>query len=82
MKHTRLERKVTDMKVKMVCQRDYETKEVELPMNAEELLKIQGRVLDRDTVGYIAGADVKYYDPDGKEIENVFLLNKQLQNRG
>ena len=69
------------MKVKMVCQRDNETKEVELPMNAEELLKVQGRVLDRDTVGYIAGADVKYYDQDGKEIENVFLLNKQLQNR-
>ena len=69
------------MKVKMVCQRDYETKEVELPMNAEELLKIQGRVLDRDTLGYIAGADVKYYDEHGKEIENIFLLNKQLQSR-
>ena len=69
------------MKVKMVCQRDNETKQVELPMNEEELLKIQGRVLDRDTVGYIAGADVKYYDQYGKEIENVFLLNKQLQNR-
>lgn len=30
------------MKVKIVCQRDYETKEVEIPMNEEALLKIQG----------------------------------------
>ena len=67
------------MKVKMVCQRDHETKEVELPMNEEALLEIQGSVLDRDTVGYIAGVDIKYYDEQGNEIENVFLLNKQLQ---
>ncbi|NFP91276.1 hypothetical protein [Clostridium sporogenes] len=68
------------MKVKIVCQRDYETKEVELPMNEESLLKIQGHVLERDRLGYIAGADVKYYDDEGNEIENVFFLNKQLQN--
>ncbi|MCC5423479.1 hypothetical protein [Clostridium botulinum] len=68
------------MKVKIVCQRDYETKEVELPMNEESLLNIQGGVLERDTLGYIAGADVKYYDDQGNEIENVFLLNKQLQS--
>ncbi|ACA43917.1 hypothetical protein FDC22_01995 [Clostridium botulinum] len=68
------------MKVKIVCQRDYETKEVELPMNEGSLLEIQGNVLERDTLGYIAGADVKYYDDEGNEIENVFLLNKQLQN--
>ncbi|HDK7168862.1 TPA: hypothetical protein PTV44_002776 [Clostridium botulinum] len=68
------------MKVKIVCQRDYETKEVELPMNEESLLEIQGNVLERDTLGYIAGEDVKYYDDEGNEIENVFLLNKQLQN--
>ncbi|SHJ05920.1 hypothetical protein SAMN02745163_01208 [Clostridium cavendishii DSM 21758] len=67
------------MKVKIVCDRDYETKEVELPMNEEELLKIQGSVLDRDTLGYIAGIDVKYYDDQGNEIDNVFLLNRQLQ---
>ncbi|MDA3733526.1 hypothetical protein PBV87_18770 [Niameybacter massiliensis] len=66
------------MKVKIVCTRDQETKEVELPMNEEELLKIQGSVLDRDSVGYIAGAEVKYYDTQGKEIENIFLLNRQL----
>ena len=42
------------MKVKIVCQRDYETKEVELPMNEESLLNIQGSVLERDTLGYIA----------------------------
>jgi hypothetical protein len=68
-----------DMKVKIVCERDYETKELELPMNEEALLKIQGSVLDRDTLGYITGADVKYYDGQGNEIENVFLLNKQLK---
>lgn len=67
------------MKVKIVCQRDQETKEVNLPMDEEALLKIQGTVLDRDTVGYIAGADVKYYDEQGKEIENIFLLNRRLQ---
>ena len=55
------------MKVKIVCERDYETKEVELPMDEEELLEIQGSVLDRDTVGYITGAEVKYYDDKGKE---------------
>lgn len=67
------------MKVKIVCQRDQETKEVNLPMDEEALLKIQGTVLDRNTVGYIAGADVKYYDEQGKEIENIFLLNRRLQ---
>lgn len=69
------------MKVKMVCDRDNETKEVDLPMNEEALLEIQGSVLDRNTVGYIAGAGVKYYDENGKEIENIFLLNRQLQSR-
>lgn len=66
------------MKVKIVCTRDQETKKVELPMNEDELLEIQGSVLDRDSVGYIAGAEVKYYDAEGKEIENIFLLNRQL----
>lgn len=67
------------MKVKMVCDRDNETKEVELPMDEDMLLKIQGSVLDRDTLGYITGANVKYYDENRNEIENIFLLNKQLQ---
>ncbi|GAA0070961.1 hypothetical protein UT300003_24850 [Clostridium sardiniense] len=67
------------MKVKIVCERDYETKEVNLPMNEEALLKIQGSVLDRDTEGYIIGAQVKYYDEQGNEIENIFLLNRDLQ---
>ena len=47
---------------------------------AEELLKMQGQVLDRDTKGYIEGADINYYDEQGNKIENIFLLNKQLQN--
>lgn len=67
------------MKVKLVCQRDNETKEVDLPMNEEELLRIQGTVLDRDTLGYVAGIDIKYYDEQGNEVENIFLLNRQLQ---
>ena len=46
------------MKVKIVCTRDNETKEVELPMDEDQLLKIQGSILDRDTIGYITGADV------------------------
>ncbi len=67
------------MKVKIIALRDGETKEVELPMDEKKLLEIQGSVLDRNTVGYIAGADVKYIDENGKEIENVFLLNRQLK---
>lgn len=68
------------MRITMVCDRDNETKIVDLPMDEEELMKIQGSVLDRNTVGYISGADVKCYDANGNEIENVFLLNKQLKN--
>lgn len=68
------------MRITMVCDRDKETKVVDLPMDEEELMKIQGSVLDRNTVGYIAGADVRCYGPDGNEIENIFLLNKQLKS--
>lgn len=66
--------------IKMVCSVDNETKEVQLPIEEEELLKMQGQVLDRDTKGYIEGADINYYDEQGNKIENIFLLNKQLQN--
>ncbi|WP_076040771.1 hypothetical protein [Clostridium botulinum] len=44
------------------------------------ILKIQGHVLERDRLGYIAGADIKYYDDEGNEIENVFFLNKLSKN--
>lgn len=67
------------MKVKIVADRDGEIKEVNLPMDEKELLKIQGSVLDRNTIGYIAGADVKYFDENGAEIDNIFLLNRQLK---
>ncbi|MEN8077291.1 hypothetical protein ABFP60_10025 [Clostridioides difficile] len=67
------------MKVKIVCNIDNETKEVDLPMNETELLDIQGSVLDRNTTAYITGAEVKYYDDNGDEIENIFLLNRRLQ---
>ena len=66
------------MKVKIVCTRDNETKEVELPMDEDQLLKIQGSILDRYTIGYITGADVRYYDENGEEIDNIFLLNRKL----
>jgi len=69
------------MKVKIVSDRDGEIKEVELPMDEKKLLKIQGSVLDRDTIGYIAGEDVKYYDENGVKIENIFLLNRQIKTR-
>ena len=65
--------------VRIVCSVDNETREVQLPMEEEELLKVQGQVLDRDTKGYIEGADVNYYDKQGNKIENIFLLNRQLQ---
>lgn len=67
------------MKVKMICTRDGETKVVHLPMDEEELLKVRATVLDRDSIGYIAGADVKCYDEIGNEIENIFKLNKSLE---
>ncbi|ADL51703.1 hypothetical protein [Clostridium cellulovorans] len=67
------------MKVKIVADRDGETKVVELPMEEKKLLEIQGSVLDRNTIGYIAGAEVKYYDENGTEVENIFLLNRKLK---
>ncbi len=66
------------MRIKMVATRDGETKFVDLPMPVEELLQLRGTVLDRNTAGYITGADVKCYDEQGHEIENIFLLNEQL----
>ena len=63
------------MNIKMVCSVDNETKEVQLPIEEEELLKMQGQVLDRDTKGYIEGADINYYDEQGNKIENIFLLS-------
>ena len=54
----------------------YATSEV---MDEDQLLKIQGSILDRDTIGYITGADVRYYDENGEEIDNIFLLNRKLR---
>lgn len=48
-------------------------------MDEEALLQFRGTVLDRNTKGYIAGADVKCYDESGKEIENIFEYNRSLQ---
>lgn len=35
--------------------------------------------MDRDTIGFIGSVDVRYYDENDKEIENIFLLNRKLQ---
>lgn len=64
----------------MVCNIDGETKIADLPMSEEALLKFRGTVLDRDSKGYIPGAEVKCYDEVGNEIENIFELNKKLQS--
>lgn len=66
------------MRIKMVATLDGETKYVDLPMEEQALLKVRGTVLDRNTTGYISGADVKCYDETGEEIENIFEFNKRL----
>lgn len=63
----------------MVCDRDNESRVVDLPMDEDELLRIQGRVLDRDTLGFIGSENIYYYDEEGNEIDNIFLLNRRLQ---
>lgn len=68
------------MRVKLVATMDGETKFVDLPMSTEKLLEIRASVLDRNTAGYITGADVKCYDEHDKEIENIFLLNESLMS--
>lgn len=67
------------MKVKIISLQDGETKEVELPMDEKKLLEIQGSVLDRNSDGYILGQNIKYCDENDVEIENIFLLNRNLQ---
>lgn len=66
------------MKVKMVATLDGETKFVDLPMSTEKLLEVRASVLDRNTIGYIPGADVKCFDENGHEIENIFTFNESL----
>ncbi len=66
------------MRIKMVATRDGETKYADLPMPVEQLLQLRATVLDRNTAGHITGADVKCYDEEGQEIENIFLLNEHL----
>lgn len=68
------------MRIKMVATMDGETKFVDLPMSTEKLLEIRASVLDRNTAGYITGADVKYYDEHDQEIENIFVLNQSLMS--
>lgn len=66
------------MKVKMFCDTTGKGAMVDLPMEPKMLLDIQGELLERENLGYILGADVKYYDEDNNEIENIFILNKSL----
>lgn len=66
------------MKVKMFCETTGKGAMVNLPMEPRLLLDMQGELLQRDELGYILGSDVKYYDEDNNEIENIFILNKSL----
>lgn len=66
------------MKVKMFCDTTGKEAMVDLPMEPKMLLDMQGELLGRENLGYILGADVKYYDEDNNEIENIFILNKSL----
>ena len=66
------------MKVKMFCDTTWKGAMVDLPMEPKMLLDMQGELLGRENLGYILGADVKYYDEDNNEIENIFILNKSL----
>ena len=66
------------MKVKMFCDITGKGAMVNLPMEPRMLLDMQGELLGRENLGYILGADVKYYDEDNNEIENIFILNKSL----
>ena len=66
------------MKVKMFCDTTGKSAMVDLPMEPKMLLDMQGELLGRENLGYILGADVKYYDEDNNEIENIFILNKSL----
>ena len=66
------------MKVKMFCDTTGKGAMVDLPMEPKMLLDMQGELLGRENLGYILGADVKYYDEDNNEIENIFILNKSL----
>lgn len=66
------------MKVKMFCDTTGKGAMVDLPMEPKMLLDMQGELLERENLGYILRADVKYYDEDNNEIENIFILNKSL----
>ena len=66
------------MKVKMFCDTTGKGAMVDLPMEPKMLLDMQGELLGRENLGYILGADVKYYDEGNNEIENIFILNKSL----
>lgn len=66
------------MKVKMFCDTTGKGAMVDLPMEPKMLLDMQGELLERENLGYILGADVKYYDENNNEIENIFILNKSL----
>lgn len=66
------------MKVKAVCDLTHQEKYINLPMRNAELLRLQGDLMNRDSKGYLLGADVHYYDMNGIEIEEIFSKNKEL----
>lgn len=68
------------MKVKAICNLTNQEKFLDLPMENSQLLNLQGDLMNRDSNGYLLGADVNYFDMDGNEIEEIFSKNKELLN--
>ena len=69
------------MEIKMICNLTNKEKFINIPIDENELLSIQGNLMNRNTDRYILGADVKYYDENNKEINDIFSLNKYLLNK-
>lgn len=66
------------MKVRMVCNETNREYMIDLPIGSKELIELQGALMERKEKGYILGADVKYYDMNNKEIQDIFKVNKDI----
>ncbi|AYE33333.1 hypothetical protein [Clostridium septicum] len=69
------------MKIKMICNLTNKEEFINIPIDENRLLSIQGNLMNRNTDGYILGTDVKYYDENNNEINDIFSLNKYLLNK-
>lgn len=64
------------MKVRAICKLTGKENFINLPVSKNELLKFQGNLMNRNTLGYILGAEVDYYDDTNNKIDNIFEFNK------